>query len=123
MLVNNDTTNVYKTNFSLSAKMKPQEQHCKVTSELYSAGNDAKVIIKAINCNRATVYNLVKNLKALWEQRIQPRSWSWASSSSDGKVIPAQISPPKFRLATTGYMDLLEKVVLPWLASVYPPDT
>ena len=42
--------------------------------------------------------------------------------SSDEKAMPAYIFPPNFRLNTEGYVELLERVVMPWLASTYPPD-
>ena len=44
--------------------MKPQEQKCKVIADLYSAGNDAKTIVKLTKYCKATIYNFVKRLKA-----------------------------------------------------------
>ena len=43
--------------------------------------------------------------------------------SSDGKAMLAYIFPLNFRLNTEGYLELFERVVMPWLASTYPPDT
>ncbi len=233
--------------------MKPQEQRCKVIAELYLAGNDAKAIIKATNYCHATVYNVLKKLKAgqgiahtpcgphkakkrtpmflaglkrsikanpavsmvahakrrsvsrrtmgraikedlglstyvrgrchLLTEKMKtvrlergkklrqicknnprtirlfsdesiftvdgvynPKNDRWIAEerasvppvmrtkypikimifsviSSDGKAMLAHIFPPKFRLTTAGYLDLLETVVLPWLASTYPPGT
>jgi hypothetical protein len=43
--------------------------------------------------------------------------------TSDGKVMPAHIFPGGLKVNTDVYVDLLKKVVWPWLASTYPPGT
>jgi len=43
--------------------------------------------------------------------------------TNNGKVLPTHILPTGTRVTTAAYVDLLEKVVVPWLASRYPPDT
>lgn len=44
-------------------------------------------------------------------------------ASSDRKVMPTQVFPPNFWLNTAEYVELLEKVVMPLLATSYPPHT
>ncbi len=44
-------------------------------------------------------------------------------ATSNSKIMPAHIFPDGLKVNTKVYVDLLEKVVLPWLAKTYPLGT
>ncbi len=43
--------------------------------------------------------------------------------TSDSKIMPAHNFPEGLKVNTKVYVDLLEKVVLPWLGKTYPLGT